>query len=160
MADTMQDMINKLRSLRNCVRSEMPKAISESMFKETKQNFQKEAYLGNGKFEKWKERMYDVHNTPIGIKLPYPKLRRTGRLYNSIKKITNVPYTAGLKTSVPYAQLQNEGGKSPKRWVQPAYKIYRKPPQIPARQFMGVGARTYRLAHRAILAVWNKNFNK
>ena len=69
----MQDMINKLKSLRNCVRSEMPKAISESMLKETKQNFQKEAYLGNGKFEKWKERMYDVHNTPIGIKLPYPK---------------------------------------------------------------------------------------
>lgn len=160
MADTMQDMINKLKGLRNCVRSEMPKAISESMLKETKQNFQKEAYTNDGGAQKWKERMYDVHNTPIGVTLPYPKLRRTGRLYNSIKKITNVPYTAGLKTSVPYAQLQNEGGKAQKRWVQPAYKINRRPPKIPARQFMGVGARTYRLAHMAILAVWNKNFNK
>lgn len=156
----MQDMISKLRSLKKCVSDEMPKAISGMMLQETQENFKKEAYTNDGGVQKWKERMYDVHNTPIGVKLPYPKLKRTGRLYNSIKKITNVPYTAGLKTSVPYAQLQNEGGKAQKRWVQPAYKIYRKPPQIPARQFMGVGNRTYRLAHRAILAIWNKNFNK
>ena len=53
MADTRQDMINKLRSLKKCVRDEMPKAISESMLKETKQNFQKEAYTNDGGAQKW-----------------------------------------------------------------------------------------------------------
>lgn len=159
MAETITEMVQKLQQLKKCIRDEMPKAISEVMLKETRENFQKEAYLNDGTTEKWKERLYDLHNTPAGMKLQYPKLRRTGRLYNSIRKKAE-PYKAIVKTYTPYAKLQNEGGKSPKRWVQPQYKINRKPPNIPARRFMGVGQETYSKANDEILAIWDKNFKK
>lgn len=151
---TINDLISQVKGLGHELRFNMPRRIAENMVKETRRNFRAQGYTNDGKFERWKDRRYDVLKTPAGIKLGYKKLLRTRRLYNSyrpyIKRFGGFNIRVGVQSDVPYAKVQNEGGQTKGRWIQEKYKIDRPAPRIPARKHAGIGTRTMRDVEREI----------
>lgn len=143
---TTNDLLSQLKELGKALRFELPQRIAENMVKETQRNFRAQGYTNDGKFERWKDRRYDVLKTPAGIKLGYKKLLRTRRLYNSyrpyIKRFGGFNIRVGVQSDVPYAKVQNEGGRTKGRWIQEKYKIDRPAPRIPARKHAGIGTKT------------------
>lgn len=158
MAD-ITELKRTISSLKKGIQGEMSMRIAQSMLRETHLNIDKGAYMNDGHTEKWDKRLYDIKKTPSGRYLGYKALKRTMRLYKgyepfveAVGKITRI----GIRTNVEYAQLQNEGGKATGRWVQPEYKIDRKPPTIKARRHAGVGSRTMTRSKKEIERLFKK----
>jgi phage gpG-like protein len=137
-----------LRKLKNRIQTQVPQQVARSMLRETRDNFALAQYGNDKTRQKWPDRFGSIRGKGFGnveSLLRYPKLRYTGKLYQSIQPRYGRGY-AELTTPVPYAKAHNEGlaylgGNS-----------YRKPPvsSVPLklgrrpkeRKFMGVGRRT------------------
>lgn len=149
-----------IHSLKMGIKYKLSRNIANSMLKETHLNFMKGAYMNDDRTEKWEPRLYDKIRTPSGRKLGYKPLLRTRSLYNSYKTVVRPKEShieIGIKSNLSYAQVQNEGGQTKRRWRQPEYGINRKPPVIPARRHAGIGKRTIRRAIKEINMFFKKN---
>ena len=159
---TINDLRSDLKNFGNTIRYEIPKNIATVMLKETHENFSKSEYGNDGTKDKWEKRYYDIHKTPIGIKLRYKPLMRTGALYRSyktyIRRMGSFNMRVGIHSNLSRAKLHNEGGKAKGRWVQPEYKIDRPAPTVQARKHAGIGSRTMRRIRIEIDRTLKKNF--
>lgn len=159
MAAPITELLTKIKTVRHNIEESVPRAVAQSMYDETMENFDKEQYGNDGNNQRWKDRVAVIRGKGAVNAEPYlryKKLQYTGFLRRSITTNVHKLYkgaAAELRAAAPYAAEHNEG-----RGGLRTGNSFRRPPQSSQplrlgmtpqqRQFMGIGSRTIKNVYR------------